>query len=175
MAHHLASLVVGFLVEPPLPRKNKVAQPLAPVEVVEPVVVVRDDLEYPEPTTQEEMYAHLLPQNSLPEFNTLESVVPGGTLPLAVLVLASGEVLPPPLPYIPNTLTQALHTQEEVDSHRKAYDAAEEARVNKRLAANAQPIADPITAPDKPDTKAEDMYGEPLSTAVLAAFPNAKA
>ena len=147
MAHHLASLVVGFLLEAPMPRKKKVEQPVAPVEVVEPVVVVRDDPEYPEPTTQEEMYAHLLPQNSLPEFNTLESVVPGGTLPLAVLV----------------------------DSHRKAYDAAEEARVNKRLAANAQPIADPITAPDKPDTNAEDMYGEPLSTAVLAAFPNAKA
>lgn len=154
-----------------MPRKKPVAQAVKP----QVVVAQPQDTTYPEPTTQEALYAaSLLPQNSLPADQTLQDVANHNALPLAILVLASGEVLPPPIPYTKNVLTQALHTQAEVDQHRAAYESAETARVEARLASNAQVIADPITPPEDDGEPEDDMYGEPMSEAVATAFPSLK-
>lgn len=161
-----------------MPRKKTTpavaATPVSATEVATPVSATEvDTTEYPTPMTQEELYATgLLPANSLPQDSTLEDA----TAPVAVLVIATGEVYPAPTPFQKSEFARAIYSNTEAAALRAEFVKKEAERNAARLALYSAPHKDPIVAPEGSleEAEADDMYGESMSSAVANAFPNAK-
>lgn len=148
------------------------------IEVVTPVIQETPvETEYPEAHDLTEIYASgLLPSNNVPAAHTLQAVAAESTggKPIAVLVDGTGEVLPAPIPYIVSPSAKPLYTIAEMEKYQALYEAKEQARVQELLHKNTQSTYDPTaTPPVEEDSAEDDLYGEPMSQAVAAAFPNA--
>lgn len=148
------------------------------IEVVTPVIEETPvETEYPEAHDLTSIYAAgLLPSNNVPAAHTLHAVAAESTggKPLAVLVDGTGEVLPAPIPYIASPSAKPLYTTAEMEKYQALYEAKEQARVQELLHKNTQSTYDPTTTPPVEEDSAEnDLYGEPMSQSVAAAFPNA--
>jgi hypothetical protein len=173
--------------ETPMPRKKPVSTttPLVDttdnavpaVEVVVPVLADSPaETSYPEAHDLTAIYAAgLLPSNNAPATHTLQAVAADTTAgkPIAVLVDGTGEVLPAPIPYIASPSARPLYTKEEMDKYQLLYEEREHARVQELLHKNTRAAYDAAAIPPvEDDTPDDDLYGEPMSQAVAAAFPN---
>ena len=149
------------------------------IEVVTPVIeepVVYPETEYPAAQDLTELYnAGLLPSNNVPAAHTLQSVAAEGSSgkPLAVLVESTGEVLPVPIPYIASPSAKPLYTIAEMEKYQVLYEEREQARVQEMLLKNTKPKYDHTATPPVKEETEDDLYGEPMSQAVAASFPNA--
>lgn len=148
------------------------------IEVVTPVIKEAPaETEYPEAHDLTGIYASgLLPSSNVPAAHTLQAVAVESVAgkPIAVLVDGTGEVLPAPIPYIASPSATPLYTAAEMEKYQALYEAKELARVEELLHKNTQSVYDPTATPQVEEDSAEDdLYGEPMSQAVVAAFPNA--
>ena len=147
-----------------------------PEVVVEPTIVDTPQ-EYPEAHDLTSLYAAgLLPSNNVPAVHTMQAVAAEAASgkPIAVLVDGTGEVLPAPIPYIVSPSAKPLYTTDEVERYQKIYETNEKIRVHELLRKNAKPAYDHTAVPVVEETSAEDdLYGEPMSQSVAAAFPRA--
>lgn len=141
--------------------------------VVEPTVEKTpvEDTDYPEPMSLAEAYANgLLPSNLLPSTQLpLEVAATPTVTPIAVVEL-DGQVFPPVLPYKPEAGVIPLYTDEDVARYMAKYEASEQARVDALMAKHAKPNYDATEVAPKEEEPEDDLYGEPLSDSVIAAF-----
>lgn len=146
------------------------------VGVVVPVLAESPaETAYPEAHDLTAIYAAgLLPSNNAPATHTLQAVAADTAAgkPIAVLVDGTGEVLPAPIPYIASPSARPLYTKEEMDTYQLLYEEKEHARVQELLHKNTRAAYDAAAIPPaEDDTPDDDLYGEPMSQAVAAAFP----
>lgn len=159
--------------DPEYPAPIETDEPLEIVPVPVSTKVAWEDPDYPEPVSLTEAFAQgLLPSNLLPADQLPAVVAATPTVTPLAVVEADGQVFPPVLPYKPEEGVKALYTQEEVDEYRAKYDKIEADRMTAILAQNAQPAYDATVAPVLEEEPEDDLYGEPLSDAVIAAFGN---